>query len=115
MSSTAVRIRYEPLRSLAFGSISGSYVGVGTSFANPVRILKVTNTTDADLFVSFDGINTYDVIAASSAWIYDYGSNRTDTGGQLDQALGERVYVKEVSGAPSAGAVYVTVIYASQS
>lgn len=112
MSSTSVRIRYENLRSLAFGSISGTYAGVGASFANPVRILKITNTTDALLTVSFDGINDKDVVAANSAWIHDYGSNKADTGGQLDQSLGERVYVK---GAPSSGSVYVTVIYASAS
>lgn len=115
MSSTSVRIRYENLRSLAFGSISGAYAGVGAAFANPVRILKITNTTDADLLVSFDGINDKDIIAASSAWIHDYGSNKADVGGQLDQSFGERVYVKESSGAPTLGSVYVTVIYASAS
>lgn len=112
--ATNIRIRYEVLRSLAFGGISGTYAGVGASFANPVRILKITNTTDADLLISFDGINNRDIVAARSAWIHDYGSNKAETGGQLDQSMGERVYVKQVS-APTSGSVYVTVIYASAS
>ena len=112
MSSTSVRIRYENLRTLAFGAISGTYAGVGAAFANPVRILKITNTTDGDLTISFDGVNDKDIVPASSSWIHDYGSNKAETGGQLDQAIGERVYVK---GTASLGSVYVTVIYASAS
>lgn len=112
MSSTSVKIRYENLRTLSFGGISGTYAGVGAAFANPVRILKITNTTDVTLTISFDGVNDKDVVASSSAWIHDYGTNRAEVGGQLDQAQGERVYVK---GAPTLGTVYVTVIYASAS
>ena len=112
MSSLSVRIRYEVLRSLAFGSISGAYALVGTKFANAVRILKITNTTDADLIISFDGVNNHDIIPARTAEVMDYGSNKANTGGQLDQAVGDAVYVKQVS-APTSGTVYVTVIYAS--
>ena len=51
---SSVRVRYEILRSLGFAAISGVYAGVGTPFANGVRILKVTNLTDANLLISFD-------------------------------------------------------------
>lgn len=110
--SNAIRVLYEPLRSLAFGGISGAYAGVGASFAHPVRILKVTNTTDAALLISFDGSTNHDVVAASSAWIHDYSANREANGDQLDQAQGTRIYVKQVS-APTLGTVYVTVIGAT--
>lgn len=113
MSSTSVKIRYEQLRSLAFGGISGTYAAVGAAFANPVRMLKITNLTDANLLISFDGVLDRDVISSSSVWIHDYGSNKANTGGQLDQAIGDRVYVKQASGAATSGSVYVTVIYAS--
>lgn len=115
MSSLSVRIRYEALRSLAFGGISGTYAGVGTAFANPVRMLKITNRTDADLLVSFDGVTDRDIIPANTIEVLDYGSNKADTGGQLDQSMGERVYVKQAGGAATTGSVYVTVIYASAS
>lgn len=114
MSSTSIKIRYETLRSLAFGGISGAYAAVGTAFANPVRMLKLTNGTDADMFVSFDGSNNMDIVPARTSQIYDYGSNKADTGGVLDQSLGDRVYIKQVS-APTSGTFYVTVIYASAS
>lgn len=113
MSSLSVRIRYEALRSLAFGGISGTYAGVGTAFADPVRILKITNLTDANLLISFDGVTDRDIIPANTIEVLDYGSNKADTGGQLDQSVGDRVYVKQASGAATSGSVYVTVIYAS--
>ncbi len=115
MSSLSVRIRYEALRSLAFGGISGAYAGVGIAFDNPVRILKITNLTNADLLISFDGVTDRDIIPANTVEVLDYGSNKANPGGQLDQSLGERVYVKQASGAATSGSVYVTVIYASVS
>lgn len=115
MSNTSVKIRYENLRLLAFGGISGAYASVGAAFAHPVRVLKINNLTNANILISFDGVNDKDIVAANSAWIHDYGSNKTDTGGSLDQSQGERVYVKQQSAAPTLGAVYVTVIYAAAS
>lgn len=111
---SAMRLRYEDLRSLPFGSISGAYAGVGTFFVNPPRMLKVTNFTDANLIISFDGVSDKDVIAAQTAEIYDYGSNRADQAGNLEQSAGERVYVKQETSAPTVGTVYVTMMYASE-
>jgi len=112
MSSTSVKVRYETLRSLAFGSISGSYAAIGAAFANPIRMLKITNTTDANLTISFDGVNDMDIITANTVEVLDYGSNKADTAGQLDQAVGQKIFVK---GSPTTGTVYVTTIYASAS
>lgn len=114
-SATAQRIRYEPLRSLAFGSIIGTYVGVGASFANPVRMLMIDNLSDSDLYISFDGVNDHAVIAAHSGKILDYASNRMAPADHLEQSVGERVYVKAISVLPTDGDVFVSVIYASAS
>ncbi len=56
-SLNAIRIMYEELKTLAFGGISGTYAAVGSAFENPDRILKITNTTDANLLISFNGID----------------------------------------------------------
>lgn len=110
----AVRIAFENLRSLGFASISGTYAGVGAPFANPVRQIKISNFMDDNLLISFNGINDKDVVAANGFCLYDYTSNRTDSGGNLEQPAGIRIYVKQESGAPTSGNVYVTVIYASE-
>jgi len=113
--ASAGRVRFEELRSLGAGSISTFYYSaVSSSFGHPVRILKVTNLTDADLLISFDGVADYDIVAAKGYCLYDYCTNKTDQSGLLEQPEGDRVYVKAVSTIPTLGSVYVTILYASQ-
>lgn len=111
---SSIRIRYEPLRSLGFAAISGAYAGVGAPFANPIRLLKVTNLTDENIIVSFDGITDHDVVAANGFFLYDYASNKSDQAGVLEQPVGTRLYVKAEAALPTEGNLYVTVQYAAQ-
>jgi hypothetical protein len=113
MLASALRVKFEEVRYLAFGFIGLNYVATGAPFANPVRMLKVTNLTNADLLISFNGIDDHDVIAARSAFIYDYGSNKIIPAGILEQPAGGIIYVKEYSSPAISGGVFVTVIYAS--
>ena len=110
----SVRIRYEDLRSLGFASITSNYVAVGTAFANPVSILRVTNTTDANLLVSFDGVADQDICAGNSAYVYDYCTNRASQAGYAEQSAGERIYIKAEGTLLTMGTVYVTLIYRAQ-
>jgi hypothetical protein len=111
----AVKSRYDALRSLSAGSIIVSqYVAVGAVFSNPVRILKIQNLTNANLFISFDGITNHDIIPANAGEVYDICSNAALASGLLETPAGQRVYVMPESVAPTVGtAVYVTVQYAS--
>jgi hypothetical protein len=111
---SSARVAYEPIRSLAFGDISGTYAAVGTPFTSPIRNLKFQNFTDQNLLISFDGSTNHDVIAANGYAVWDYGSNKASQVGFFEQPQGTRVYVKQESGsAPSVGSFYVTTIYAS--
>src|SRR5690606_5510878 len=111
---SSIRVRYEPLRSIAFGDISATYAAVGLPFANPVRILKVTNLTNENVLVSLNGIDDHDIVPANGFFLYDYSSNKANAAGLLEQPQGDRIYVKEEDATPSVGNVYVTVVYASQ-
>lgn len=118
MQLSAQKVRYEPRRSLGYVAIiagGAMYVPIGTAFANPPRMLKLTNLTDADLDVSFDGITDEDIVAAGQAWIYDYCSNASEQAGNLEQAAQTFLYVRVngESAAPTKKSVYVTLIYAS--
>ena len=113
MISSAQRVIFENLRSLGFASIGAGYTAVGTAFANPVRQLEIENGTNANLIISFDGVHDKAFIAANSGKIYDFGSNKNDAAGNLEQPKGTTLYVKEESGAPTSGTLYVAVIYAS--
>lgn len=106
--------KYEPIRSLPAASILAmAYTEIGDPFENPSRIFKITNLTDAALFISFDGVTDHDIVGANSFTLYDYCSDRSEQGGTLEQAAGTQVWVREESTPATTGTVYVTTIYAS--
>jgi hypothetical protein len=111
---SSIRVRYEPLRSVVYSTVSASYEPVGLPFANPVRILKVTNLTNQNVLISLNGIDDHDIVAAGGFFLYDYSSNKANAAGLLEQPQGDRIYVKAPSTLPTVGNVYVTVVYASQ-
>lgn len=107
----AQRTRWEDLRSLAFGSISGTYAPLGGALDNPARMIKMVNTTDVDILVSIDGTNNMDICTAGGFFLYDIMSNKSEQSAMfIDQ--GTVFYIK---GAPSSGSVYLVVIYTSAS
>jgi hypothetical protein len=110
MTALSVRLQLEPLRTLAFGGISGTYAGIGTALVNPCRLLYIVNTTDVLLTFSDDGVNNKFVVPSMSHLIIDIGSNKTLLGGSLNIAQGTTIYVK---GAPTLGDVYLTTAYGS--
>jgi hypothetical protein len=111
-SSNASLARFEPLRSIAFGSISGTYAAIGTAFAFAARVLIINNLTNANITISFDGINDHLAIASSTSMILDVCSDRGSNANILVIPAGTVVYVKQTSGAPTSGSVYVSVMYA---
>ena len=98
----------EALRSLAFGSISGSYAGLGTPLDFPGRLYYLVNTTDVLLTFSWDGVTDHFVLAAGSQMVIDVTANRTATGGAFMVSELTRTYVK---GAPTSGSVYLTSFF----
>jgi hypothetical protein len=113
-SSIAIRFRIEPLRSLAFGGLSGVYAGVGTAINNPAHMMVISNNTDTDIFCSFDGVTDQMFLPAGQARIYDLTSNKA-LGGGFYLAQGERLYAKDNGVAATSGTVTFEVIYASES
>ncbi len=111
--SLAIRARFEEQRSLAFGSITSTYAGVGTSLSNPARLIMIDNLTDADLQFSLDGITDHFVVARRSGKVLDLSANQArEQGFYLSE--GDRLYVKEI-GNPTSGSVYFSVMYGATS
>lgn len=111
ISTLSVRMLAEPLRSLAFGSISNAYMGIGTPFEFPSRLVFIQNLTDATLVFSLDGVHDHFVLPASSNFVFDITTNQPQTLG-IYIAVGTRFYVKEI-GIPNSGTVYVSTFYGS--
>ena len=105
----SVRAAWAPLRSLAFGSILATYVGVGTSLNTPVRIVHILNTTNAALMFSWNGIDDHFVLPTGGYMVIDLTTNQTNGGGFYLPGA-KRLYVKQI-GVPGSGSVYFSLVY----
>lgn len=107
------RAFFEPLRSLGFAGISGTYAAVGDPLANMVRAFCITNNTQGDMIFSLNSSNTAGdmFIARGSYKLYDVQANINP---QFDDkyvlAIAEQFYVKQVT-APVSGEVYIECLY----
>ncbi len=111
---SAKKVYFDTLRSLAFGSISGTYAAVGGPLTVNPRIMCITNRTVGDMIFSVDNTNSTGqiIVPAGSFKLYDLTSNLVP--GKDDSfviAVGTQFYVKQVA-APTSGAVYIEFIYA---
>jgi hypothetical protein len=104
------RVKFDEVREIAFGDISGAYATVGTPIGDHVRILGFNNGMDEDLYISFDGQTDNLRIASNSFKLYDLSTNRIRDDG-LFLAVGTQIYVKEVSSSPTQGDFWVEVMY----
>ena len=103
----SVSLKPEPLRSLAFGSISVSYAQIGTAITNPSQLYYVQNLTNADMTFSQDGINDHFILPAGGFLLLDVGSNH-GLYGSLSVNAGTPLLVK---GTATTGSVYLTTFY----
>ncbi len=105
--------RADVLRSLAFGGISGTYATIGTPLTVNWRVFRITNNTNGDLFISFNGTDDNFFVPASSFVLYDLSANvapvtESDT---FVLQIGTQFYAKQ-STAPTSGSVYIEGLYA---
>lgn len=106
------RMLAQPIRSLAFGSIVAGYTEVGTPLTSQIRILHVTNLTDATLMFSFTGNNDHLILPSSGFLLLDITANEISDSGFFI-AENTQMFVKRV-GTPTTGAVYISAFFAAK-
>ena len=101
----------ETLRSVAFGGIGAAYAALGSALADNARIVGFSNSSDAEIYISFDGVVDHIRLAANSFQVYDLTANKVREDGYF---LGNQtqIYQKRVAGAPTSGALWATVVVA---
>ena len=135
-SNNNIIVAYEPLREIVFGDIPATYLPTNTASSfylpskNPIRIIKIKNTTDANVYISFVRGGAYDLatlnpallinndyIPAHSGDTVDYNTNHAMPSGIFEQQLNTQVFIKYDTTAPqvapTVGKVTLTFIYAS--
>lgn len=105
------RVNFEAVRELAFGGISGTYANLGAVLTEPGRLVTFYNTTDADIYVSFDASTDQIRVATNSFRVLDFTANKNREDG-LFLAVGTQISVKQVSGAPTSGDFWAEVMFA---
>jgi hypothetical protein len=110
MATQAIRLRAEPLRSLAAASIGTSYTALGDPLVNPARIIHLQNATNADIVWSMDGINDHGFLAAGAFILLDITANKSLDQGEFI-AIGTQFYVDYPDTQPTTGAVYLSVFF----
>jgi len=102
-------VRFDAVRSVAFGSITGSYTAIGTALGHAMRVLHFINGTDGDVMISFDGTTDNVPVLAGSFDLYDLTSDQ-DQNESFRYQSGTQLYVKYIT-APTKGTLYVVAIY----
>ncbi len=107
--SIGKQLRAEVARSLPFGSIVAGYAAIGSATTKPSSIIHVQNFTNADIWISYDGINDHFPLAAGAFMLLDITTNHPTEGG-LFLSTGTQFYTKRI-GTPTSGSVYVSLYY----
>lgn len=105
------KVSVEPVREVAFGGISGTYAVVGTAISIRARIVNIHNATDAQIYVSLDGVNNHFRLAVAETKELNLTNNEVDEAGFFI-GKGTQFWVKQVT-APGAGAMWIEVIGAA--
>jgi hypothetical protein len=101
---------FDALREAAFGSVIAGYTAMGAAMRDNVRILMIYNTTDTDIYISFDGATDHLRIPSHGGETYDFTANKVRDDG-LFLPIGTIVYQKRTGGAPTGGNIWVQVTY----
>lgn len=97
----------DALRSLASASVSSSYQAVGTTFTNPIRIMKITNNSTQDITISWDGLTDHEYIPAGSFLLLDVSSN-AEFSRSCEISSGTQILAKGTAGT---GTIYISTYY----
>ena len=104
------RVFFEPVKTLAFGDISGAYASVGAATTHEVRLVCITNNTEGDMYFTTNTAQDEMFIAAGSFKLFDLQANREKDAEKFVLEVGTQFSVKQIE-APTSGSVYVECIY----
>lgn len=110
MSANSVSMGFEPLREIAFGSISGTYTQIGPNLSPAVRVITFTNMTNVPLNFSINGTDDHFALSPSTSFVLDIAANKTQDRGFFMSA-NKAIWVKDRGVAAGVGSVVVTTVF----
>lgn len=106
------RVSFEAVREAAFGAIGVNYAAIGSVTTDYTRIVSFFNSTDADVYISLDGVTNHLRIASGTGQVIDLTANKVRDDG-LFIKLGTQFYQKRAGGAPTTGNVWIQTVSAA--
>lgn len=107
----AARAYFDEIRSLAFGSISGSYAAVGTPLDVNARGVCFTNLTQGNMMFTDDNTKDKIIVPAGTFKLWDIQANiNPEQDDKFVLPINTQFYVKQIT-APVSGSVYIENIY----
>jgi len=104
------RVIFDAVREVDAASITGSYTSLGSPFTDHVRLIDLNNTTDQEVYISFDGTTDHLRFAENSFKLFDLSANKIRDDG-LFLPVGTQLFVKYVSTTTPNGAFWVEIMY----
>jgi homogentisate 1,2-dioxygenase len=106
----AARAFFEPIKTLAFGGISGAYASVGSPSDHEIRVFKISNNTQGDMYFTTDVNEDQIFLSAGAFTLYDVQANIGPPDDKFVLPKGTQFSVKQIT-APTSGDVYIEIIY----
>lgn len=114
MYESSLIARYEPLRYLDATTIAaGGWCAIPPEFTHSIRLIRITNATDADLEFTYNTDRAEIFVPAYTSYVDDIAANafKTDLSGILILPLGFMLYVRMITEIPSIKGVYISAMY----
>jgi hypothetical protein len=107
------RIVAVPLTSILSSAVSGTYAVINSGgLPSGCAIVRITNNSDQDVTISYDGTTDHDFALKSGGQInLNFQSNSSPNNNQAYMAQGTKVYVKGTAGS---GSIYLSAYYQPQ-
>lgn len=106
----AARAFFEPIRTIAFGAISGAYASVGAPSTREIRVFCISNNTQGDMYLTTDTSEDQIFVPSGSFRLYDVQANVGPSDDKYVFPVGTQFSVKQIT-APTSGSVYIEFIY----
>jgi len=102
------------LSSFDASGILGTYQPITNAggFEQPIFYLKINNTSNQAILISFDGVNDHDYLLANSIWTINFQTNNAPNNNMAQLAKHTNVYAK--GALAGIGKIYVSAWYIPQ-
>lgn len=112
MSILGIKAKFETVRVEIAANVGAGYSVLGAPLANAARLVYILNTIDSGLMFSTDGFNDHFAVPENGYIVFDLTTNKLEGEDGWFFGASTQFWIRQL-GAPTTGAVYLSVLYGS--